>query len=347
MTSSAQQPAPRIQFCTRKALIRIIALLIVLGLITIGCGIFMVHMPGETYDGAFVPLSAAEEDLKADLHRDLAYLGETIGNRNLAARDELQQAADWLAAEFAAAGYEVQHQAYDVSGIEVENLSVELRGTTKPEEIIVVGGHYDSVAGCPGANDNGTGTVATLALARAFAGKNLDRTVRFVAFVNEEPPYFCQESMGSLDYARACHARGDNVIAMLSLETIGYYSDVPGNQRYPSPFNLVYPDTGNFVAVVGNTKSRSLVRRVVREFRAQNNFPCEGIATFGFLPGIGWSDHWAFWQVGYPAIMLTDTAPFRYPHYHTREDTPDKVDYDRFARVIANLIPVITALATE
>ena len=104
MTSSAQQPAPRIQFCTRKALIRIIALLIVLGLITIGCGIFMVHMPGETYDGAFVPLSAAEEDLKADLHRDLAYLGETIGNRNLAARDELQQAADWLAAEFAAAG---------------------------------------------------------------------------------------------------------------------------------------------------------------------------------------------------------------------------------------------------
>ncbi len=347
MTSGARQPARRIQFCTRKALIRIGVLLIVLGLITTGGGIFMVRMPGETYSGAFIPLSTAEEDLKAELHRDLAYLGETIGNRNLTDGDTLQQTADWLAAAFAATGYEVQRQAYDVSGIEVENLSVELRGTTKPGKIIVVGGHYDSVAGCPGANDNGSGTVAILALARAFAGQGLDRTVRFVAFVNEEPPYFSRESMGSLVYARACQARNDNVIAMLSLETIGYYSDEPGSQRYPSPFNLVYPGTGNFVAVVGNTKSRQLVRRVVREFRAQNNFPCEGIATFGFLPGIGWSDHWAFWQAGYPAVMLTDTAPFRYPHYHTGKDTPDKIDYDRLARVIANLVPVITALATE
>jgi len=250
------------------------------------------------------------------------------------------------------AGCKVSRQCYEVSqfgleGRECYNLEVEITGSEKPDDIVVIGAHYDSLEGTPGANDNATGVAALLALARAFIHKKPVRTLRFVAFTNEEPPYFQSDNMGSFVYARRCRERKENVVAMLSLETIGYYSDEPGSQRYPSPFNLVYPGTGNFVAVVGNTKSRQLVRRVVREFRAQNNFPCEGIATFGFLPGIGWSDHWAFWQAGYPAVMLTDTAPFRYPHYHTGKDTPDKIDYDKLRRVARLIVRLLDALQTD
>lgn len=306
---------------------------------------FMFHMPGENITGTLPPLTAIEAAFRDELKRDLYYLGETIGNRNIDDYPALLQSAEWIVAEFAAAGYEVERQAYEAFGKTVENLSVELPGTSNPDEIIVIGGHYDSVMGCPGANDNGTGTVATLALARAFAGRNVARTLRFVTFVNEEPPYFWEETMGSLVYAKACRERGDNVVAMLSLETMGYFDDAPGSQQYPRPFNLFYPDTGNFIAVVGNLRSRKLVRDIVKNSRDLQNFPYEGLSTYGGLQGIGWSDHWAFWQVGYPAVMLTDTAPFRYPYYHTPEDTPDKVDYDRFARVVANLVPVINDLA--
>ena len=211
-------------------------------------------------------------------------------------------------------------------------------------QIVVVGGHYDSVAGCPGANDNGTGVAATLALAQAFASRKLSRTLRFVAFVNEEPPYFQTEQMGSLVYARACRARGEKIVAMLSLETIGYYRDEPGSQQYPFPIGFLYPKTGNFIAFVGNTASRRLVKKVTASFRRQVQFPAESGAFPSALPGIGWSDHWAFWQMGYPALMVTDTAPFRYPYYHTPHDTPDKVDYEPFTRTTAGLALVVEEL---
>ncbi|MCI0362486.1 MAG: M28 family peptidase, partial [Phycisphaerales bacterium] len=196
------------------------------------------------------------------------------------------------------------------------------------------------------ANDNGSGVAATLALARAFAESKPDRTLRFVLFANEEPPYFQTENMGSLVYAKRCRERGENTVAMLSLETIGYYSDAPGSQTYPiKPIGWVYPTTGNFIGFVGNYNSRKLVRQAIKSFRAHAQFPSEGGALPGWIPGVGWSDHWAFWQAGYPAIMLTDTAPFRYPHYHSIHDTPDKLDYDRMARVVDGLRPVVADLA--
>ena len=172
------------------------------------------------------------------------------------------------------------------------------------------------------------------------------RTVRLVAFVNEEPPFCHTDLMGSRVYARRCRARDENVVAMLSLETIGFYVDEPGSQKYPFPFSLFYPDTGNFVGFVGNLGSRSLTRRSIRAFRESTDFPSEGLAAPGWIPGIGWSDHWSFWQEGYPGVMITDTAPFRYPHYHTPQDTPDRIDYDRFARVVMGVSGVVEALAT-
>jgi Zn-dependent M28 family amino/carboxypeptidase len=201
------------------------------------------------------------------------------------------------------------------------------------------------VLGAPGANDNGTGVAAMLALARRFSGQKPRRTLRFVAFANEEPPHFQTAEMGSVVYAQRSRERSENVVAMLSLETLGYYDDAQGSQVYPPPIGLFYPSTGNFVGFVSNVSSRKLLRDVVGDFRSHTRFPSEGAALPAVIPGVGWSDHWAFWQAGYPALMVTDTAPFRYPHYHTGADTPDKIDYERLARVVAGLERSIRRLA--
>jgi hypothetical protein len=151
--------------------------------------------------------------------------------------------------------------------------------------------------------------------------------------------------MGSWVYAKACRARGDNIVAMLSLETLAYYSTAPDSQHYPPPLGLAYPSTGDFVGFVGNVSSRSLVRRAIGTFRQSASFPSEGAALPEGVPGIGWSDHWAFWQEGYKAIMVTDTAPYRNPNYHLPGDTPDTLNFDNLARVTAGIEAVITQLA--
>ena len=172
------------------------------------------------------------------------------------------------------------------------------------------------------------------------------RTLRFVAFVNEEPQYFQTPQMGSFVYAARCQSRGDRIEAMISLETIGYYSNEPRSQGYPAPgLGFLYPRTGNFIAFVGNVASRSLLRNVIGEFRRYAQIPSEGGALPAMIPGVGWSDQWSFWQHGYPGIMVTDTAPFRYPHYHAATDTPDKLDYDSMTRVVVGLEKVIHHLA--
>jgi len=238
----------------------------------------------------------------------------------------------------------ITRQSYEVTGETCHNLEVEIPGRSRREEIVVVGAHYDSVDGSPGANDNATGTAALLALARSMARVEAARTIRFVTFVNEEPPHFQSDLMGSAVYARRCHQRGERIVAMLSLETIGYYSDARHSQHYPFPLGLVYPWQGNFIAFVANTDSADLVRQCIRVFRSEVQFPSEGAALPSGLPGIGSSDHWAFWQEGYSAVMITDTAPFRYPHYHTTQDTPDKIDFDRMARVNEGIEKVVRAL---
>ena len=172
--------------------------------------------------------------------------------------------------------------------------------------------------------------------------------MRFVAFVNEEPPYFQTEQMGSLVYAKRCRARHDPIEGMISLETIGYFSDAPRSQNYPSPgLGVFYPTTGNFIGVVGNFASRDLVRKTITIFRDQAKLPSQGAALPAFIPGVGWSDQWAFWQNGYRGIMITDTAPFRYPDYHSLSDTPDKLDYDRFALVVSGMEKVLAVLARK
>jgi Zn-dependent M28 family amino/carboxypeptidase len=229
----------------------------------------------------------------------------------------------------------------------VANLEIELPGTVYPDEIVIIGAHYDSIIGSPGANDNSSGVAALLEIAYALHYENPARTLRFVAFVNEEPPFYRSGEMGSMVYARECKLRKENIVAMLCLETLGYYCDRPNSQHYPFPLGILYPDTANFVGIVGNTKGRPLVRRVKQSFKTHSSFPVQSIAAPDLLPGIGWSDHWSFWQQGYPAVMVTDTALYRYDHYHAGSDTPDRLTYAEFAKVVAGLIRVVADLGKD
>jgi Zn-dependent M28 family amino/carboxypeptidase len=283
--------------------------------------------------------------LAARLRGHVEMLAGTIGERNVWRYPSLQRAAEYITDGFAAVGYMPQPQTFEVSRLPLSNIEAVLSGTTKSDEIIVVGAHYDTVNDCPGANDNATGVAATIELARRFASSPRSRTIKFLAFVNEEPPFFKTAQMGSLVYATAAKDRGERIVGMLSLETMGCYSDVKGSQRYPAPVGLLYPDVGNFIGFVANVKSTRLLLQARRAFRRRTAFPLQSAALPDAIPGVGWSDHWSFWQAGFPALMVTDTAPFRYRWYHTAQDTPDKIDYDKLAQVVDGLEAVIAALA--
>ena len=321
-------------------------------LLSTGISVFLVtgcmistKMPNTSYSGPFEPLSQDEVVVRDRLQKHVWMLADEIGERNIWHVKGLEASVHFIRKVLIDLGYDVDIQEYTVNGIPVRNLEATLTGSSLPEEIIVVGAHYDSVIGCPGANDNASGVAGLLELARLLATQELARTVRFVAFVNEEPPFFLSDEMGSLVYAKSAHQRGDHIVAMLSIETIGYYSEEPGSQQYPFPFSFFYPTTANFIGFVANTSSRDLLYRVIATFREHTAFPSEGIAAPEWVTGIGWSDHWSFWREGYPALMVTDTALFRYKHYHTAEDTPDKIDYARMARVITGMSHVIAELA--
>jgi Zn-dependent M28 family amino/carboxypeptidase len=306
---------------------------------------YMLWMPGKSYSGALRPLSANEAELRDNLRRHVV----TVASREHHAleRVHLEAAARYIESTLAGFGYRVETQPFEVATGPVRNIEIELAGATRAGEIIVVGAHYDAVIGAPGANDNGSGVAAVLELARLLKGAAPARTLRLVFFVNEEPPFYRGHEMGSRRYAARSKERRETIVAMLSIETIGYYSDEPRSQHYPFPLSFFYPDTGDFIAFVSNLASRRLLRDALGAFRRHAAFPSEGVAAPAALPGIDWSDHGSFWAEGYPALMVTDTAPFRYRHYHTREDTPDKVDYERLARVTDGLARMLRELAGD
>ncbi|OGA96950.1 MAG: aminopeptidase [Betaproteobacteria bacterium RIFCSPLOWO2_12_FULL_66_14] len=304
---------------------------------------YMVAMPGKSYAGGLQPLSEEDKALADRLRRHVRAIASR--EHNVWTAPALEMAAQYIERTLSEQGHAVAAQRFRYQSSEVRNIEVEIAGGASASEIIVVGAHYDSIAGATGANDNGSGVAAVLELARLMRGAQLERSVRFVAFVNEEPPFYRTGEMGSQYYARRSRERGENVVAMLSLETIGYYSDRGGSQRYPFPLGLFYPASGNFVAFVSNLGSRRLLHRALGAFRRHAEFPSEGVAAPAFIPGVDWSDHWSFWQQGYPALMVTDTALYRYPWYHSVQDTPDKIDYERLARVVTGLGGMLEELA--
>lgn len=327
----------------------LLAAIVVLAIVIGGYGLlrYMTGVPGRSHSGPLPALTEDERALAIVLKRHI----ETIAARehNLRRYDELEKAARYIEATLASYGYSVGRQEFFFDDNAVRNIDVviEPRADISDPEVIVVGAHYDSVVGSPGANDNGSGVAAVIELAQLLrdrAGTG-SRRIRLVLFVNEEPPYFKTEDMGSLHYARALAERKERVVAMYSLETIGFYSSTPGSQRYPAPFSLIFPDRGDFVAFVSTPYARALVWETIRSFRSHTPFPSIGGVAPDIVPGIDWSDHWSFEQFGFPAMMVTDTAPFRYPHYHQASDTPDKVDNEKLARVVKGIERVIRDLA--
>jgi len=297
--------------------------------------------------------ASAETLLPERLRSHVKVLASDIGARSLNHNSRgLERAASYIQEQFIASGYAPSRQTFSVgSGDTAQstaNIIVECPGVSKPSEVVIIGAHYDGAHDCPAANDNGSGVAALLEIAKAFAKQKCERTVRFVAFTNEEPPYFRTDYMGSYRYAKSCKDRGDNIVAMLSLETIGYYSDAPNSQRFPVPaLAKLYPTTGNFLTFIGQLDSREQLAKCATTFIAASNFPAQSLAAPPDMTGVDFSDQQSFWRLGYPGIMVTDTALYRYPHYHTKYDTLDKINYDSFARVTNGLSAVVTKLANE
>jgi hypothetical protein len=305
----------------------------------------VVRMPGRSFAGAPRPLSADERRTRERIAGHLTHLAVTIGERNMQHYAALDDTRGYITAAFAEMGYCVHQEPLSARGRSVSNIVAAHHGVCGPA--VLVGAHYDTVSCSPGANDNGSGVAGLLELARILYGRPEAAPVRFVAFVNEEAPYFGTSAMGSLHHAREAQRRGERITAMLALETIGYYSQRSGSQTYPIPLKWLYPRTGNFIGFVGNMRSRRLVHTAVGAFRNAATIPSEGIAAPELIRDIGRSDHWSFWQIGVPALMVTDTANFRYRQYHGADDTADIIDYDSLTRVVYGLADSVVAIALD
>ncbi|MBA2778507.1 M28 family peptidase [Halomonas kenyensis] len=315
-------------------------------LLAVGGGYWwMLHVPGSSFQGEPPPLGAEGEMLQERLHRHVRVLADEIGERHYWRPEALQAAGDYIEQALTGAGHTPRRQDVPTGNRIFHNIEVVIPGGSREDEIVVVGAHYDTVRGSPGADDNASGVAVLIELARLLQQAELDRSLRLVAFVNEEAPFFGSDAMGSLHYARQARAEDWNIVGMISLEMLGYYRDEPGTQHYPFPLDLFYPDKGNFLAFVSNLESRRLLHEVIGAFRRHAVVPSEGMAAPPQLGDIRRSDHWAFWETGYHAMMLTDTANFRNPHYHGPSDTPDRLDYATMARITQALAAALESLA--
>jgi Zn-dependent M28 family amino/carboxypeptidase len=287
--------------------------------------------------------------LAAELERDVRMLSEDIGPRGTHKAPAYALAQAFLSSALQKAGHEVQRQTWTAHDVICTNLECTIGGTTHPELILVVGAHYDSVAGCPAANDNASGVAGILALARRASARPLAVTLRLVLFANEEPPYFNIDEMGSQLYARRARKQNEKIIGMFCLETIGCYLHEKQSQTWPMPaLSLLLPTVGNFICFVGPSEATDLIKTCTKAFEKTGAFPLVAAAVPGSLADqVNWSDHRGFNEVGYPAFMITDTAPLRYIHYHEQTDTFEKLDYLSMARVVQGVHDMLPTVARE
>ena len=266
-------------------------------------------------------------ELQFRLRGHVQFLAGVVGERNSRRYRRLERAREYIEETFAQSGYRIGHDRYECGGREYRNVVATVPWAASSAPVVVVGAHYDTALGSPGADDNASGVAVLLELARVLGNQPAAASIRWVAFTLEESPHFKTDSMGSRVYARRCRQRGDSIRGMISLEMVGCFSDARGSQRHPiSLMRWFYPDRGNFIAVAGNYASRRLVRRLSRLLSAHGDLPVEHIAL-PFVPGVDLSDNWSFWEEGYPALMVTDTAFFRNRHYHRSTDLPETLDY--------------------
>lgn len=284
---------------------------------------------------------------KDDLEQYVRVLSEDIGERHTDKIENLHAAAYYIESSLSESnmGYRVQRQKYSVDGQDVWNLEVTVPGTGESDAVVVIGAHYDTVPGSPGADDNASGVAALLCLANAFIGTENAVTLKFVAFVNEEIPWSKTDDMGSLIYAKALKEKGKSVVAMISLDSLGYFSDEADSQRYPEGAREDAPKVGNFLLLIGNQGSSEILHSSKRAFQRKSGLPLEVAAAEPGDVHADRSDHWAFWQVGYPGMMITDTGPFRYSEYHQAGDSASQIDFNRLEAATKGVQGIIEAWA--
>jgi Zn-dependent M28 family amino/carboxypeptidase len=271
-------------------------------------------------------------------------LSEQFSPRDYTHPENLDRAAAYVHQEFLAAKATVVDLSFMVNGKTYRNVSATFGPDTA--ERIVVGAHYDSAGPMPAADDNASGIAGLIELAYLLGKSPPTTRVELVAYTLEEPPYFRTADMGSAHHARDLRAGGVGVRAMIALEMIGYFTDQPDSQQFPSAvLGLFYPSTGNFISVVGTLSQGLLVRRVKGAMRASTSLPVYSINAPAAIPGVDFSDHLNYWRAGYPALMITDTAFYRNHAYHTAQDTADRLNYPRMAMVVQGVYAAILELS--
>jgi Zn-dependent M28 family amino/carboxypeptidase len=269
-------------------------------------------------------------------------LARGIGVRSYRDDEPMAKAAGYISGELASSGCAVSKQTFTYDGRALQNVIGELKGTGPAEAVLVIGAHYDTVVTTPGADDNASGIAGLLGIARLLARRPQQRTVRFVAFAFEEPPAYRTRHMGSYHYAKGLHDRREQIEGMICLEMIGYFTNREGSQHYPLPFmGRVFPKTGNYIALVGNRRSKEFTERFAGAVRSATDLPLITLNAPAFVVGIDFSDHWSFNKFGYPAFMVTDTAFYRNLNYHSPEDLPETLDYVRMTKVVEGLASAV------
>lgn len=289
------------------------------------------------------------EEIKKAMQADVAYL-QSLGPRNSESEENyrhLRQCEEWIKQRWESQGYAVKKQTFSFQGKEYANLEIEVKGRTIPSEIVILSAQYDTLPDSPGANNNGSGVAILFQLSRLLRDHIPDRTLRFLNFVNEEDPFFGTEMMGSYQYAKRCRQQGEEIKAMLSLDALGIYKEEPRSQRLPFPFSMVYPDRGNFLAFIGNLRSRRSMVEATRGFKKGSSFPIEAGVVPEWVEAADWSDHRSFWQFGYPGIMVTDTGKFRSIYHTTKEDTMEKMNFEAMARIVIGMYACAIHLTTR
>lgn len=281
-----------------------------------------------------------------NLRATVTALALDIGPRDLFNNNKarLRRSGDYITARLKGAGYKAEYQEYLAAGVKVKNIIGVKTGLSAPGEVVVIGAHYDTFNN-PGADDNASGVAGVLELAEYAAAKKYGRTIKFIAFVNEEPPFFRNEGMGSAVYANAAAERKEDIKGALVLEMIGYFSEKRMSQRYPPLIGPFLPGRGNFIAQVSNFESRALSSRIDKVYKGATRLPLRTVNLPAFVPGVDFSDHRSFWKVGYPAVMFTDTSFYRTPHYHKRSDLPDTLNYEYMAAFMDGMKAVLDDLA--
>jgi len=311
--------------------------------LTVGNAILLIKRDqrvGADKETAMRSFTSQDEDaLAARLREHVAALAGRIGPRTMKMPAAWARATRQVQRELEKAGGSVEREKYAAGEKDAVNYIVERRGWAQPERVLVIGAHYDTVPGSPGADDNASAVAALIEMVRQLADLRPRKTVRFVAFANEEHPHGDQGTMGSQAHAAGCRQRGERA-AVLALEMLGYYE--PGAvQRYPKPLHLgrglLLPRRADFLAMVSNFRSARLLWQARGAFRLGSDFPLAARPLPEHLRLIRRSDHAPFWDVGYPGVMVTDTSFLRNPHYHMSTDRPGTLDYARLARVTAGL----------